>query len=58
MADFFSCFSCNKVSPRLDEKATTCPLCGSANVEVLPAERIKQGLDAGVFRNPKPKGKR
>jgi hypothetical protein len=58
MADFFSCFSCSKVSPRLDEKATTCPLCGSDNGEVLTAERVRQGRDAGVFTNPKPKGNR
>lgn len=58
MTDFFSCFSCNKVSPQFDGKTPTCPLCGSANGEVLPPERVKPGLDAGVFMNPKPKGTR
>jgi hypothetical protein len=48
MAAFSSCFSCNEVSPRRDEKATTCPLCGSAKGEVLSAERVALG-GAGLF---------
>jgi len=50
MAEFFSCFACHKVAPLLSE-AKKCPLCGSENGEVLTAQRMKEGIEAGVYRD-------
>lgn len=52
---FFNCFNCHKIAPLIETPERKCSLCGSANGEVLNAERVKEGLEAGVFYNIDPK---
>lgn len=54
---FFHCFSCLKVQPLAgsSDAEKKCPSCGGTNGEVLSADRVKSGMDAGVFYNIDPK---
>ena len=52
---FFHCFSCKKVSPLFESAGTQCPLCSSANGEILSSERFSEGFKAGVYFNLDPK---
>lgn len=55
MAQFFECFGCKNVILLSDETKKVCPGCGSANGQVISFERVKQGMDAGVFYNIDPR---
>ncbi len=56
---YYNCFSCKKVAPLVGTAEKKCPLCGSANGEVITNERFEEGFKAGVFYNIDPKtGKR
>ena len=48
MADFYDCFACHEVTPMTTEEKA-CPLCGSINGQVITAERLKEGIDAGAY---------
>lgn len=52
---FFRCFACHKVAPLLDTAEKKCPLCSSLNGEVISAQRVREGLEAGAFFNIDPK---
>ena len=51
MTQFFSCFACQKVFPILSEVNGKCPACASANGEILSPERVREGVQAGVYFN-------
>lgn len=56
---YYRCFSCEKVFPLMGENENKCPSCEGANGEVISAERVKEGMEAGVYYNIDPKtGKR
>ena len=60
---FYHCYNCHKVSPSANTGKAKCPLCDSANGELLTRERFDEGVQAGVFYNidaksRKPKKKR
>lgn len=55
MAQFFECFGCKKVVLLSDDTKKVCPGCGSANGQIIPFDRVKQGMDAGVFYNIDPR---
>lgn len=55
MMQFFECFACRKVLLLSDETKNVCPGCGSVNGQVIPFERVKQGLEAGAFYNIDPR---
>ena len=55
MAEFFHCFACRKVTPLLGSGEKRCPSCASANGEVIPGQRVTEGLEAGVFFNIDPR---
>jgi hypothetical protein len=38
----------------LPEGTDKCPSCGSANGQLISVERLKEGLDAGVFHSLDP----
>jgi len=60
MAEYFHCFSCQRVVP-LSEMADQkqCPSCGSPKGEVISQERFNEGFKAGAFFNIDPRtGKR
>lgn len=51
------CFDCKKVFPFQEKEE--CPSCGGVNIQIISNDRLKEGLDAGVFYNIDPKtGKR
>ena len=55
----YNCFKCSKVTPIVNEPSDKCPLCGGSNGEVIDGQRLKEGLESGVFYNLDPKtGKR
>ncbi|MBU0945527.1 MAG: hypothetical protein KJ804_09175 [Proteobacteria bacterium] len=55
----YNCFDCSKVTPFFGKDEEQCPLCGSKNGEIISNERMKEGMDSGVFYNIDPKtGKR
>jgi len=55
----YQCFTCNKVSYFTDADHSKCPTCGVTKIEVLSNDRVREGMDAGVFFNIDPKtGKR
>lgn len=57
----FQCFHCHRVIPLLNEEMTStaqqgkCPSCGGRNGQIISSDRVKEGLDAGVFYNIDPK---
>jgi DNA-directed RNA polymerase subunit RPC12/RpoP len=55
MTQSFSCFACQKVFPILSEENGKCPSCGSADGEILSPERVREGMQAGVYFNIDPK---
>jgi hypothetical protein len=52
MATSYECFSCHKVFVGVTDKK--CPSCGGTNGELIPPEKVKQGMEAGTFFNIDP----
>lgn len=50
----FECFSCMRVTV-LSGPVDKCPSCGSANGQVVSADRLREGFEAGVYYNIDPK---
>jgi hypothetical protein len=57
MGEFFDCFACHEVTPMMTEEKAR-PLCGSINGQVISAERLKEGIDAGAYFSRDAEGKR
>jgi hypothetical protein len=55
MADFFHCYSCQKVAPLLQSPEKKCPLCGSTNGDIRTASQIDEMMKAGAVWNIDPK---
>jgi len=52
-------FQLEKVLIFVGATQANCESCGSSNIQLLSAERVKEGLEAGVYFNIDPKtGKR
>ena len=49
MADFFECFACHKVAPMIQSSEIKCPICGSANGQVMPPARVEKELKVRVL---------
>lgn len=50
--DSWNCFECRTVAVRLDaEAAKQCSSCGSTRGELLSADRVTKGVEAGVYWN-------
>lgn len=60
MLQSYQCFTCHKVYMFPDgADQTKCLTCGGTNIELLSNERVREGMEAGVFFNIDPKtGKR
>jgi hypothetical protein len=59
MSEFYHSFKCRKVMPLVGTAKRKCPSCGDEGGKVLPQERVKQGLEAGVYHKIDPNtGKR
>jgi Zn finger protein HypA/HybF involved in hydrogenase expression len=48
MTTGYHCFTCKKVLLLVDA-VERCPSCGGTDAEVVSSERVKEGLEAGVF---------
>ena len=64
MAQWYECFDCRNLSPISDgdnqsPEERKCSTCGTTHGQVISHERMKDGLEAGVFFNIDPRtGKR
>ena len=60
VSKFFLCHSCHRVVPFIDkEPVKKCPSCGSGNGEIITGDRVKEGMDSGVYFDIDPRtGKR
>jgi hypothetical protein len=57
MGEFFDCSACHEVTPMMTEEKA-CPLCGSVKGQVLTAERLKAGIEAGTYFSRDAEGER
>jgi hypothetical protein len=53
MADWFNCFKCKTLPPRLAGTEAKCSRCGSTEGEVLTEARVAQGVAAGTYSDPR-----
>ena len=65
MPDYYSCSSCHTLIPLLTDEAREQALrgkrrcvCGSTNGRVITSAQLKKGIDAGVYFEIDPIGKR
>lgn len=50
--DYWSCFTCKTVVPRMDpEAAKLCTTCGTSRGELLTNEHFQKGFDHGTYFN-------
>ena len=56
MTEFYRCSNseCGKLTPLIGTAKRKCPSCGDEGGEVVPSERVKQGLKTGVYYNIDP----
>lgn len=50
----YHCFSCRKVAILVAADTKECPACGSTNGELIDNNRLREGIDSGVFYNIDP----
>jgi LSD1 subclass zinc finger protein len=56
MPQSYECFSCRKVSMFADgEDQTKCSTCEGTNIQLLSGQRVREGMEAGVYFNIDPK---
>jgi len=56
MLQSYECYQCRKVSMFTEgEDQSKCPTCGSSRISLLSQERVREGLEHGVYFNIDPK---
>ena len=50
----YECFACKQVLA-IEVQNQKCPSCGSTNGQVISVERMKEGLERGVYFNRDPR---
>jgi predicted nucleic acid-binding Zn-ribbon protein len=56
MTDWHRCRKCGQLAAILDPQvAAECGACGSKDAEIVPADQVKKGLEAGAYYNIDPR---